>query len=249
MIFDIKKREKIEVPCVLDGKLNPVKGKDFIEYIEVVTDIPHPVVITSDLHHNAVELMDVIAAKVERARDFVLLSAGDMAGTGILGSNGDPTLAIERACSYFKKVFFVNGNHDEVSHILQGKRNSDGSYCHLHNRVQTIDELGIIAGVDGIISRKKLLHRTPKKDYMCILQNMVVSSPQWLLTHEIPQIPEIVNKASGDFDLRETVVKSQTRFHIFGHRSFKQFYGTLGNTTFINVDSRVVCMRNTTCTS
>ncbi|BBM82949.1 metallophosphoesterase family protein [Candidatus Uabimicrobium amorphum] len=243
MKFEVKKREKIEVPCVLDAKLNPVKGKDFIEYVEVIADISHPVVITSDLHHNAVELVDVIAEKVQRAQDFIFLSAGDMAGTGILGSNGDPTRAMERASSHFKKVFFVNGNHDEVSDILQGKRNTDGSHCHVHNRVQTIDELGVIAGVDGIISRKKLLHRMPKKDYVRILQSVVASSPEWLLTHEIPQIPEIINKSSGDFDLREIVKKSEVRFHIFGHRSFKNFYGTLGKTTFINVDSRVVCMR------
>lgn len=244
MKFHIEKREKIKVPCVLNAQMNPVKGKDFIEYIEIIADIPSPVILTSDLHHNALELMDLIAEKVKNPREFTFISAGDMAGTGIIGSNGDPTTALEMASCYFKKVFFVNGNHDEPSSILQGKRNVDKSNCHLHNRVQSVNSLGTIAGVDGIISRKQLLHRIPKKIYMDILHRMVASSPQWLITHEIPQIPEITNKASGDFDLRELVINSEVRFHVFGHHSFKNFYGTIDKTTFINVDSRIICMRN-----
>ncbi|WP_372368932.1 metallophosphoesterase [Candidatus Uabimicrobium sp. HlEnr_7] len=244
MKFHIEKREKIKVPCVLNAQMDPIKGKDSIEYVEVITDIAAPVILTSDLHHNALELMDLIAEKVQTPREFIFISAGDMAGTGIIGSNGDPTMAIEKASSYFKKVFFVNGNHDQTSSILQGKRNADKSNCHLHNRVQSIDSFGTIAGVDGIISRKKLLHRIPKQNYIDTLHRVVASSPQWLITHEIPEIPEITNKSSGDFDLRELVINSGVRFHVFGHHSFKNFYGTINNTTFINVDSRVICMRN-----
>lgn len=239
----VEKQEKINVPVVLDKQMNPVKGKESVEYIEGRADIDIPIIITSDLHHNAQMLMSFIAEKVKEPEKFIFISAGDMAGTGILGSNGDPSDALFEARDYFKMVFCVNGNHDEKSRI-EGMRNNDNSHCHIHKRVQEITSLGRIAGIDGIISKKKLVHRMRKQKYMDVLEQITAQPLDWLITHDIPQIPEIMTKSVGDFDFRNHVLKSKIKFHVFGHRNFKTFSGAIDGTTFINVDSRIVCLKN-----
>lgn len=164
-----------------------------------------------------------------------------MSGTGVLGGNGYSEEAIRCALETFRRVYFVEGNHDLESSFSRGFRNEDGSHCHVSGRVQEVEDLGWITGLDGVISNKKKNQRRRKSDYLSILGRLTKGTTiDWLLTHDIPLIEEITDFAIGHRELRDLVVEEKVQHHLFGHHCFSWWQGKIEETRFINVDSRIV---------
>ena len=198
------------------------------------------VILTSDLHHNAMSVLPELVSRLDDPKEWIFVSAGDMAGSGVKGSDGDSSEALQYAQGVFKKVFFVHGNHDLEVPFLSTMRNDDGSYCHLHDRVQDIPEIGKIGGVDGIISSKKKLQRLPLKEYLRVLDKVTRQSLDLLVTHEVPKITD---GKVGREEILTPVLDSRTGYHLFGHHHFREGWCfPIRKTCFLNVDSRVLLL-------
>ncbi|WP_372371144.1 hypothetical protein [Candidatus Uabimicrobium sp. HlEnr_7] len=111
MFFSVDYEEEIEVdPPRSKKKSRPVRKLRKVKFIHASGDISCPIILTSDLHENANVLIETIANQVEYPEEWVFISGGDMAGEGVMGSDGDITPVMEKALKYFGKVFFVKGN-------------------------------------------------------------------------------------------------------------------------------------------
>ncbi|BBM86869.1 metallophosphoesterase family protein [Candidatus Uabimicrobium amorphum] len=243
MNFTIKNTYTIDVCAPLSRQGKPASYQATVTIIEAEGDVQCPIILTSDLHNNTDLVLNHLEEVLPKAKDWTFISAGDMAGDGKKGGDGDAIPHLQWAKGLFRRVYFVQGNHDFNSPHAQKMKNSDGTLCHLSRRRQNIAELGWIAGMDGIISSKKKLHRTPKKEYFREIQNLAKKGLQWLVTHEVPCIPSISKQKKGYAQLTEIVTNSNIQCHVFGHCYFSEWYGKIKSSSFFGVDGRVILLK------
>ncbi|WP_372366689.1 metallophosphoesterase [Candidatus Uabimicrobium sp. HlEnr_7] len=243
MDLHIENMYDIDIQTPLDRQGKPLDYQATIKIIEGKIDTQCPMIITSDLHSNTKLVLDYLEKKLEKTKEWTFISAGDMAGNGKKGSNGDATPNLQWAQGLFRRIYFVQGNHDLESSITKSMKNSDGTYCHISRRIQEIEELGYIAGIDGIMSTKKKLHRISPKEYFREIKRLTKEKLEWLITHEVPCIPSISKQKKGSSELAKIVIENNVKHHVFGHCYFPHWHGTIKNSRFLAVDGRVLLLR------
>lgn len=142
-------------------------------------------ILLSDMHDMALTIAEILH-KMGHLKDSIVIAAGDMAGTGKLGSDGDPIAVYSYFVEHAKAFYFVQGNHDYFSDACESLRNSDGSLCSLDQKTADVGGLRI-GGVHGIIGKDKPgVHKRPANIYHCYLKNVLKRGIDVLVTHETP---------------------------------------------------------------
>lgn len=195
-----------------------------------------PVMLTSDLHTYGLNVFQILQEHIHLDK-FIVLSVGDMAGNGELGADADPTILYTFLKENCKMHYYVQGNHDFESLSTIENNISDGSIVE--------SSLGIIGGINGIISKKEKLYRVMEKDYFSYLSNMKNKNIKYLLTHEAPELPVVDpstgNNCIGNKKFYQELLKYKSDLiHIYGHCNHSEFYHKISNIHFINADSRVI---------
>jgi len=110
--MEITKEEKWIYPPTItrSGKLK--RGKDIKHVYHIKNTLfNEPTIVASDLHQHTLEVVKKLCSYVDLSK-FIVLTVGDMAGTSIAGSDGDPTEAYQMLAEHAKAFYFVQGNHD-----------------------------------------------------------------------------------------------------------------------------------------
>jgi len=144
-------------------------------------------ILLSDMHAVALEIAQKLES-MDLLKDSIVIAAGDMAGTGKIGSDGDPYEAYKYFLDHSKAFYFVQGNHDYYSDEVEGLRNKDDTFCSLDRYVVTLGEAGLRVGrVHGIIGKDKPeLHKFPRGVYQTYLRQVLGKGLDVLVTHETP---------------------------------------------------------------
>lgn len=207
---------------------------DTISIIKIHSDLfTEPTIVMSDIHGNTNELIHMLNEYVNLSK-FIVITAGDMAGQHLYGSDGDPSDYYEFLKNQSLQFYYVQGNHD-----LPSKKKIDGSLdCKTVNT-----SIGKIGGVDGIISGKNHAYKFYESDYMAKLRDVLMKNPHIIVTHDTPSIP-INNKYGeryiGRENIYEMINKSKVKIHIYGHCHHEQIINVVNGKHYINVDGRVL---------
>ena len=114
-----------------------------------------PTILTSDLHAHSHAVLEQLETNTNiKLKDYNVITAGDMAGDGIFGSDGDPTefyIKLQKKC---KSLLVVQGNHDLPTDTRNKKTHGFDSSCLLRNGEVRDTIYGKVGGVNGIISNK-----------------------------------------------------------------------------------------------
>ena len=158
--------------------------------------IKGPTIIISDLHCHTNKVFALLDEYVCLDK-FTVICAGDMAGTSIFGSDGDPTIFYEDMLSKCGELYFSQGNHDLPSgdgkhrekklHNKNAKFKSQ-SMCSLNETI-TKTSIGVIGGIDGTISNKSHDYKMTPDEYYNKLIKLLKKNPPILVTHDTPAIP------------------------------------------------------------
>lgn len=220
-----------------------------------------PIIIMSDIHQHTPDVVRRLVDTFDLSK-FVVLTAGDMAGKGIFGSDGDPTESYEMLNKFAREFYFVQGNHD-LPHPEKEHReliNHDNSKCAFKNGEHKISFLvGKIGGVNGIISNKKHPYKSSKAEYCnnlkrCLKRRlnvlMIHDTPKLPLTHtftekEGPEEPKVHSSVSegnyiGNEDIFKLIDQYKPRICIYGHCHHPTVYNQVGKVNYLNVDSRIL---------
>jgi len=236
-------------PPTLNRKGASRKPYDLKSVIVVRCDLfDSPTIAMSDIHSHT-------AAVTEKLRNFVDLSqctvitAGDMAGAMVYGSDADPTEDLLRINSLAKEFYYVHGNHDSPSPAankrLRTTRNQAGKLCSL----DAGSNKGGIGGVDGTISSKDHINKFPKRIYLDKLERVLRSRPSVLVTHETPAITvagegfgfdQETGYLIGNTDVFRVVNSYRPRIHIYGHCHHPDPFYYVNGVQYINVDGRII---------
>jgi len=204
-----------------------------------------PTVIMSDIHAQTPELVKLLDEYLHLDK-FVMLTAGDMAGENIFGTDGDPTPEYEFLNSRCKEFYFVQGNHDlpDYEHHKEQKlKNKLGKNAMIKNGTLVNTSIGKIAGIIGIISNKDHPYKMPKYHFFKHLHKCLSRRPRILMTHDTPSIYafyEDGNRYVGNEEIFKTVNKYKPKIHIFGHCHHPEFYHEINGVHYINADARVI---------
>lgn len=110
-------------------------------------------------------------------------------------------------------------------------------------------EIGKFGGINGIISDKKKLHRTPESQFLKHVQTLLNQNINILLTHDTPALPIIDEKYKtpciGQNSLY-SILKGPL-IHIYGHCHHSVFYHYISGIHFINPDARVIIVTPRNC--
>lgn len=223
---------------------------DIKTLIRIKTDLVKvPTLITSDLHSHTEAVFNDLQARGIDLSQYMIITAGDMAGDLIYGSDGDPTEYYAMINSKCDKFYIIQGNHDlPPIHItdLNKLTNKDGSKCMLPDGDGAYKtENGIIAGVHGTISYKSHPYKKADDAYYALIDNVLKwHKPDILVTHDTPSI--IVNdkeRLIGKNDLYEKVTnKNKPKIHIYGHCHHRYVMVYKRGVMFISADSRVIIL-------
>ncbi|MGE0207468.1 MAG: metallophosphoesterase [Candidatus Babeliales bacterium] len=204
----------------------------------------HPTFLMSDMHGHTPLVVEMLDSFLHLDQ-FVVLTAGDMAGKNIYGSDDNPTPSYEFLAQRAREFYFVQGNHDlpdpENKHVAL--KNKQEKYAALeHGKViQTL--VGSLGGVHGTISSKVHPHKMPHENYMQWAQKMLVQEVDIFMTHETPSLPvfdQRGNRSIGNAELFELVDSYKPKIHIYGHCHHADFYTVINGVHYLNVDARVV---------
>ena len=176
-----------------------------------------------------------------------------MAGTGIYGSDGDPTVFYEDMLSKCGELYFSQGNHDLPSgdgkHQEKKLHNKNAhfktqSLCSL-NETTVKTSIGIIGGIDGTISNKAHEYKMTQDEYNNKLIKLLKKNPQILVTHDTPAIPikyHNGNNYVGNEIIYNTVSKYKPNIHIYGHCHHPTYHNLINGVNYICADSRILIM-------
>lgn len=220
--------EEVETYPIFYG-LHPITYHYFKSH-DPSSPFKHRVLLMSDLHSNSQEVVDILDCQ-GLLKDTVVIATGDMAGDGTMGGDGDPLPVYQFLLKRAKRLYFVQGNHDLFNPDALELKNSDQTYCCLHNRVQdTI--VGRLGGVNGIMGKDKPhKHTFLPSTYLKLLNAVLQQTPDILLTHD------------PLFKHRHLLDQHQLPTHLFGHCHLRQPYVRAGCTHSFNLDGRVVLVK------
>ncbi len=195
-----------------------------------------PTILISDLHSHTQAVVERLADTLDLSQ-YSVITAGDMAGDNVYGSDGDPTPTYAFLRDRAKALYIVQGNHDLPSPALQRLRNGHHQPCLLPDGVDAINTtLGKLGGVQGTISNKQHPYKKTAEDFYDRLERLLRTRPAILVTHETPALPGAIGKDK----LFDMVKRYTPRIHIFGHCHHREPIQQIGGTTFLNVDARVM---------
>jgi len=124
----------------------PIEAHDTKELIIIQSDYfsslgKQPVIAMSDIHAQTQEVINKLDQKFLLSK-FVILTAGDMAGTLTMGTDGDPTDFYKQLLEKCKEFYFVQGNHDmpDKTNSHKNLKNRNDKLCMIENG-QTINTL------------------------------------------------------------------------------------------------------------
>jgi Icc-related predicted phosphoesterase len=218
-----------------------------------------PTIVTADLHSYTDEVFHLLDEHVNLDQ-FVVVTAGDMAGPPIFGADGDPTdyyVFMHERC---KEFYFIQGNHDLPDYISQreGKlRNTNtppkGNFCDLtqHKNGQIVKtSIGTMAGVHGTISTKKHPFKSSEQTFLRRITQLLkrTPGPRILVTHETPSV--LLDEpfrgethAIGNAKLYNLTQQHKPQIHIFGHCHHYKYHSVVGGVHYLNADARVLIFK------
>jgi Icc-related predicted phosphoesterase len=204
----------------------------------------HPTIAMSDIHSHTAAVIERLKRSIDLSKCTVI-TAGDMAGQMVFGSDGDPTADLLYLNSLSDAFYFVHGNHDvPAGKELCQVRNRQGKQCSLH-----MSGSHMFGGVDGTISNKTHINKFPKVVYLEKLEKVLKSRPYTLVTHETPSLPNSLNSRSdpewepyliGNRDVFEMVNKYKPKVHMYGHCHHPLPFYSINGVQYINLDGRII---------
>lgn len=187
------------------------------------------VIAMSDIHSVTGMTIDSLIKKKTINKGTIVISTGDMAGTGKSGKDGDANpyddyLKIIPAAHSF---YLVQGNHDIYDERIAELTNSDGSPCCVHGHtIQT--PIGTIGGINGIVNPDNAVdhtrHKYSAKEYVREYRAYIDNPPDIFLTHQPP----------------DQHFKPFASIHMFGHCHWKDYHREENGCLLLNMDSRVI---------
>ena len=215
---------------------------DIKEIIVVETDLfDYPVIAMSDIHSQAPDLVKMLDDHI-KLDQFVVLTAGDMAGQHIRGTDGDPTPEYTFLNDKAKEFYFVQGNHDlpDKYNAHNKLKNKQGNYASIKDGSKVKTLIGSISGVNGIISDKVHPYKMSYHKYTKYLRAALGFRPYILITHDTPAIPVNYNDGrpyKGNNDLFKIINKYRPKIHFYGHCYHPQFHNYINGVNYINLDA------------
>lgn len=215
-----------------------------VEPVEILrlsdSPYPMPVAITSDLHKDFETVLDVLETQLDPA-DWILIAAGDVSGTPVRGESGDPTRQYVRAHATYRKLYFVDGNHDRPGAEAYELRNSDGTPCCLQNGRGLVGDL-VVKGVSGIVGRGNKPGSVAESLYVGALEEALLEENlHTLVTHDAPLVGGF-NRPIGRRCITELLECVPPRVHIFGHCHLFPCFVEWRSILMINAHRRVVLL-------
>jgi len=209
---------------------------------------PDKVIMTSDLHSHSIELFRRLekAMGAEALSQYHLITAGDMSGKLVKGSDGDTTPFYQEILPKVKSLYLIQGNHDlpppkpiDLKKILINK---DGSRSYLENGKCQRTPYGRIGGVHGIISHKPHPYKVPAEDYFRDLKKFQSSKnrPDILITHDTPRFFYNNREFIGKDEIYLDALKINPKMYLFGHCHHHEFHTHHNDIDFFNLDGRVL---------
>lgn len=241
----IKESAKWYFPPTVNRKGDAKYDYDIKNIMVIETELfDEPVIAMSDIHSHTPELV-VMLDEFVNLDQFVVITAGDMAGEHIMGSDGIPTPEYQYINNRAKEFYFVQGNHDlpdneNKQYTIKNKQNN---YAMIQNGVSTKTLVGSISGVHGIISGKPHPYKMSRYNYNILLKKALSRHPYILITHDTPSIPKFYDNGdryNGSTELFDLVDKFKPKIHFYGHCHHPEFYNLINNVHYINLDGRVL---------
>lgn len=182
-------------------------------------------------------------AGVGKGEPVGAILAGDLYTVPALdarGGTGDVTPVWRAFSAAFEWVAGVAGNHDTFGDPPQKRPKLFGNSHLLDGDVVEVGGLKI-AGLGGIIGRPSRPNRRTEEDYVAVLENLILQSPDLLITHEGPCGTHADQR--GLERLRGTVAGSGIGLLIRGHKHWETPVAELPcGLQILNVDARVVIL-------
>lgn len=214
------------------GKISKPKYQhhsDMKAFFKEVDPVVNSVIAMSDIHSVTTKTIDSMIKKKVINKNVIVITTGDMAGTGKSGPAGDanPYDDYVKILKHCYRFYFVQGNHDIYDKRVFELVNTDGVPCYVHNQVvQT--PIGTIAGVSGIVvpddKVDKSRHKYSNLDYSKWITNLKKQGNiDVMLTHMPPADDALF-----------------VPIHMFGHCHEKQYYYHRSDSLCLNMDSRVI---------
>jgi Icc-related predicted phosphoesterase len=250
--IDITKTQVFKYPPTVNRFGNTKSPYDLKTVITIHTDlVKEPLLITSDLHSHTETVLNDLDSIIDISK-YTVITLGDMAGIGVYGSDGDPTEFYERI-NKKTNLYIIQGNHDlppnDIDRLHQLK-NKDGSNCYLSDGEEIVNTPnGTMAGVHGTISLKEHPYKKHPDLFYPLLENVLKwKKPDFILTHETPEIP-IINPESkkqksliGKKELFDIIIKYKPKVHMYGHCHHPYVMSYVNDVLFINADSRIILL-------
>lgn len=227
---------------------NGVARKDYdIKKVMIIeTELfNEPVIAMSDIHSHTPELV-VMLDEFVNLDQFVVLTAGDMAGEHIMGTDGIPTTEYEYLSRRAKEFYFVQGNHDLPDHenkqdTIKNKQNQNAM---IQNGTSVNSLIGTIGGMNGIISGKYHPYKMSWGKYNKLLQKTLSKKSYILMTHDTPSINKFYENSTdryiGSIELFDLVDKWKPKIHLYGHCHHPTFHNLINGVNYINLDAKVL---------
>lgn len=236
------------------------RGSNDIKTVIVIeTDLfSEPTIATSDLHSwtkHSFELLD----EYFKLENFVVITAGDMAGEPVFGVDGNPTdyyIYMKERC---KEFYFIQGNHDRPDiKNRHSKLRNDKSFCDLtqNKNGKTINSsIGRIGGVHGTISTKKHPYKFSQQVYLRRVASILKQKLKILVTHDTPSLllhspPSFYdgNRTYGNEKLFILTQQHKPLVHIYGHchhYKYDMTHEVKNNkgVNYFNVDARILVFK------
>lgn len=228
-----------------------------------ITDLPEEldgIVVASDLQGIVIKgnkeflLGDIIAEILPILIEIELAIKPEKVGIALggdlfasldkRGGLGDVRKIWNEFKSGFKWVVGIAGNHDTFGDAMSFEefKKTEGIY-YFDKEFKEIEGIRV-AGISGIIGKPDRVNRRREEEYMEILKKLLVKNPDILLLHQTP------NNYAEDFEGNENITKiienSNQTLVFCGHHYWNRPLAEFSNKTqVLNVDSRVVILRNT----
>lgn len=243
------------------GQVNPKFPFDIKHIYHITTNLfKVPTIVMSDLHSHAPALLKMLNKREDiDMSKYHVIAVGDMAGTHIRGSDGNPTpeyLYLLRECGV-QSLTIVQGNHDLpptecVKSSPQEKQRVQSCIVNNGSVIQSAN--GTVGGVNGIISNKPHPYKMPFKQYMEFLKRYRKRNLDILLTHDTPRFfYDCMVKMKGgkrekkslEFIGNDAIYEYVTKYirprvYIYGHCYHRKLHTVHNGVHFINADSRVI---------
>ncbi|MHA1992080.1 MAG: metallophosphoesterase family protein [Candidatus Hodarchaeales archaeon] len=241
--FNTKIVDKLVFPPLKNRKGKERPYNITIPIYEINSKIFHePVIITSDLHENTLKVMQIVDQRYG-LKNFNVITAGDMAGLGIAGSDSNPIESYKYIVEKAKTFFFVQGNHDlpDPDHLDKKLVNKISIKCNIDGKIVNTS-LGKIVGINGIMSEKFHPYKIPSSRYLDLVEKLLRGKKRVdiFITHETPAINDELTLFKGNSKLFEYINKFKPRIHIYGHCYHKFPIKLVNGVKYISADGKVL---------